>query len=67
LFDAPQREFTATSSSALFARFPLDFCDVAILKRENPELSHLIEKLEEKEVAPKYSLKEFYIVDLAVF
>jgi hypothetical protein len=46
------------SCHAVLGHFPLVFQDLAVLQRQDPELSAIIGKLQNKEPLPKYSLSK---------
>jgi transposase InsO family protein len=56
MFDASNHEAASASCHTLLTKFPLAFCDLATLQREDPELLSVLERLERNEPDPKFSL-----------
>jgi hypothetical protein len=57
MFDASHHEAVSVPCHNLLTKFPLAFCDLAKLQREDPdELLPVLEKLERKEPDPRFSL-----------
>jgi hypothetical protein len=56
MFDASPHEAVSAPCHTLLTTFPLAFCDLAKLPREDPKLLPVLEKLDRKEPDPKFSL-----------
>jgi hypothetical protein len=58
MFEGRASQEVETPCNAVLSHFPLAFQDMAVLQRQDPELSEIIRKLENQETHPPYSLSK---------